>query len=722
MIKIGFKVVFLFVHHVDEPLKMKRQILITILFLFHLSFGWAAEAAAPVIDANGEVVLPKEIKELLSQVENDKTKDIKQSLMICYTALNIANQKKYVVASYAVEHRIGRLFEDNNVMDSAKIHYQKALDNTIEHKWYPYTSSLYIDIAIIYKREGNFLMAKEYYIKGLSLAKEIKDVGRQEFAYHGLGTLHDAMGEYEQATNYYWESVHLAEQRGFREGVVNTIQNLALTYTKLKNNKTALETIDKAYKLALEEKNTLLTSSVLFDYGKVLNATGDFDGALLKYQASLDSCRASNFKPLIARTLFYMADTYTAKGDFVTAQRYFEECSKYEGFIALKSSAELNNKLGDLYIRQQLWDKAREVLQKSFSIANAHNYKDLKKEVASDLANVYQHLGDYESAYRYMNIASQLQDTLYNEAQSKGITELQMKYDTEKADKQIQALKLKQTQTFLAFGLVFLMATIFISLFVIRLRGKNNKALQQKNIQIEDQNRLLVEKNAALEQFAYAAAHDLKEPLRNIGSFVSLIQRRYIAQLDQPANEYMTYITTAVKRMNDLLSGLLNFSELTAERANFENVELSEVLSIVKDNLRLSIDEKHAVIAYQENLPTVPMNQLHIIQILQNIIGNALKFVDGQPYIQIKAADKTDHVLLEITDNGIGMDKAYESKVFRLFHRLDKNRAYEGNGIGLTICKNIVDKYGGKIWYESEMGKGTHFFIYLPKAQIAVAA
>jgi signal transduction histidine kinase len=683
---------------------------------------WSANIGAPEQDVNGEVVLPKEIQDLLAQVESDKLKDIQQCIKICNTALDISVQKKDDLSTYAVEHRIGRLYEDNNMMDSARTHYLKALRYSIHNQWNPYTSSLYIDMAIVYKREGNFAVSKEYYLKGLNLAKEIKDAGRQEFAYHGLGTLHDAMGEYEQAANYYWESVHLAEQRGFREGVVNTIQNLAITYTKLKNNKTALETIDRAYKLALEEKNTLLISSVLFDYGKVLNAAGDYDGAIAKYQSSLDSCRASNFKPLIARTLFYMADTYTEKGDYVTAQRYFEDCSKYEDFIALKSSAELNSKLGDLYIRQQQWDKAKEVLEKSFAIADKHNYKDLKKEVAGDLAIVFQQLNDYVSAYQYMNIASSLKDTLYNEAQSKGITELQMKYDTEKAEKQIQALKLKQTQTLLTFGGLFLLATILSSIYVIRLRGKNNKALQQKNIQIEDQNRLLIEKNEALEQFAYAAAHDLKEPLRNIGSFVSLIQRRYTAQLDDAAREYMTYITTAVKRMNDLLSGLLNFSELTAEKATFENVKLSEIISIVKDNLKLSIDEKKAIIEYNEPLPTVPIMQMHIIQILQNLIGNALKFVDGQPLIKIQASDNFDHVLLTISDNGIGMDKAYETKVFRLFHRLDKNREYEGNGIGLTICKNIVEKYGGKIWYESELGVGTRFFIYLPKSQMAIAA
>jgi light-regulated signal transduction histidine kinase (bacteriophytochrome) len=283
-------------------------------------------------------------------------------------------------------------------------------------------------------------------------------------------------------------------------------------------------------------------------------------------------------------------------------------------------------------------------------------------------------------------------------------------------------LKLRQTEYLLIFGAILLLSILAVSLYVIRLRGINNKSLHIKNRQIEEQNMLLLEKNAALEQFAYAAAHDLKEPLRNIGSFANLLQRRYKGQFDESAQEYMNFIVTGAKRMNDLLVGLLNFSALTNQKADNEEVKLNEIIEVVKANLKTAMEDKDATIQVPLSLPSLPIHHLHLVQLFQNLISNALKFNEGKPIVVISAQDSEKETLITLSDNGIGMDKAYESKVFRLFHRLDKNKNYEGSGVGLSICKNIVEKYGGRIWYESEIGKGTTFFIAIPKQQMAMAA
>jgi signal transduction histidine kinase len=398
------------------------------------------------------------------------------------------------------------------------------------------------------------------------------------------------------------------------------------------------------------------------------------------------------------------------------------QCADYKDFISIKSYTELHAKLGALYFKQGKWHEAENAFMSSFTQADKYQLRDLKKESALSLSEIYAKLNDFSKAYQYGNIASQLRDSLYNEAQSKGITELQFKYDSEKSEKEIQTLKLRQTEFLLIFGGILLLTVIAVSFYVIRLRGRNNKSLQIKNIQIEEQNMLLLEKNAALEQFAYAAAHDLKEPLRNIGSFANLLQRRYKEQFDNSAQEYMNFIVTGAKRMNDLLVGLLNFSALTNQKAANEDVYLSEIIDVVKANLRTAIEEKQAIVQCENILPSLRIHHLHLVQLFQNLISNALKFNDGKPIINISAKNLEKETLLILSDNGIGMDKAYESKVFRLFHRLDKNKNYEGSGVGLSICKNIVEKYGGRIWYESEIGKGTTFFIAIPKQQMAMAA
>jgi signal transduction histidine kinase len=648
----------------------------------------------------------------------DKTAAAKSLQQAWQTATN-QNEPK---AFFFIEKTTGYLFEDNNQLDSALFHYEKALSiaNNLNNEYLKAT--IFNEIAIVNKRMGKYKIAKDYYQNSLAIAKQAKDLQLEEFGYHGLGTLYEVMGDYDKAIENYWSSIHLAEQQGSRSGVVNTMQNIAITYTKLKNHQTALETIEKAYKLSLEEKDTLLIGSVLFDYGKVLNAKELPDEALLKFTESLKFFQSANLKPLIARCYFYIADTYTIKGNYALAQSYFLQCADYKDFISIKSYTELHAKLGALYFKQGKWHEAENAFMSSFTQADKYQLRDLKKESALSLSETYAKLNDFSKAYQYGNIASQLRDSLYNEAQSKGITELQFKYDSEKSEKEIQALKLRQTEFLLIFGGILLLTVIAVSFYVIRLRGKNNKSLHIKNLQIEEQNMLLLEKNAALEQFAYAAAHDLKEPLRNIGSFANLLQRRYKEQFDDSAQEYMNFIVTGAKRMNDLLVGLLNFSTLTNQKAANEEVYLSEVIDVVKANLRTAMEEKQAIVQCESILPSLRIHHLHLVQLFQNLISNALKFNDGKPIINISAKNLEKETLLILSDNGIGMDKAYESKVFRLFHRLDKNKNYEGSGVGLSICKNIVEKYGGRIWYESEVGKGTTFFIAIPKQQLAMAA
>lgn len=688
------------------------------LFIFILLFY---QIVAGENDSNTHQ-LAKDVKELIDNAMANRGQDLQKAEAIFEYARNISKNRNDWFAMFSIEKSAGLLNEDNNRLDKALMHYDKAHEYANQLNDDALRSSIFNDIAIVNKRMGRYKISKDYYQKSLDVATKSKNLQLSEFAYHGLGTLYEVLGDYEKAIENYWASIHIAEQRNSRSGIVNTMQNIAITYTKLKNHQTALETIEKAYSLALEEKDTMLTGSVLFDYGKVLNSANRPDEALSKFDASLKLFKAVNLKPLIARCYFYIADTYTSKGNYSLAQSYFLQCADYKDYISIKSYTELNEKLGSLYLKLGKVADAEKAFLISFDNANKFHLRDLEKESAMNLADIYAQQHNFTKAYFYGNIASRLRDSLYDEAQSKGITELQFKYDTEKSEKEIQALKLRQTEYLLIFGSLFLCSIIAVAFYIIRLRGKTNKELTFKNLQIEEQNRLLIEKNTALEQFAYAAAHDLKEPLRNIGSFANLLQRRYKEQFDESAQEYMNFIVNGAKRMNDLLVGLLNFTALTNQKADNEEVQLSEVIEVVMANLKTAIEDKNASIILKTPLITMPMHHLHLVQLFQNLIGNALKFSERPPEIVVGSQLLDNEIIVSVSDNGIGMDKEFESKVFRLFHRLNKNKNYEGSGVGLSICKNIVEKYGGKIWYESELGKGTTFFISIPRQAAAMAA
>ena len=255
---------------------------------------------------------------------------------------------------------------------------------------------------------------------------------------------------------------------------------------------------------------------------------------------------------------------------------------------------------------------------------------------------------------------------------------------------------------------------IFLIYFLYQ-RGKNYAILKQNNAKIELQNHRLEESNEILRQFAYASAHDLKEPLRSISSFTHIIKKRYIALLPPEASDYMTFVTTGVKRMESLLSALLEYSTLIAENnVVSQPVSLHSVLEDVTNNLHMIATEKKAIIDYPKTMCAIRVSRLHLTQLFQNLIGNALKFTNKPPVISLSFQENREEFLIILKDNGIGMNPEYGDKVFRLFQRLNKSSQYEGTGIGLTICKNIVEKHNGKIWFESKEEEGTTFFISFP--------
>ena len=246
---------------------------------------------------------------------------------------------------------------------------------------------------------------------------------------------------------------------------------------------------------------------------------------------------------------------------------------------------------------------------------------------------------------------------------------------------------------------------------------KQKKEISKKAEELKRTQKELKSSNKELEHFAYAASHDLKEPLRMIGTYTQLIQKRIGADLDSSSKEYMFFVVDGVKRMQNLLDDLLEYSRL-GKNTNFKNNDLNKTLLLVMNNLMLQMKETKATI-YTNNLPVIYSSSTEMMQLLQNIISNGLKFQapNVTPEITIKSQDKNDYHLISISDNGIGISEENQQKVFAMFERLHSKTEYAGTGIGLSTCKKIVNNLGGKIWLNSKEGQGTTFYFTLPKAE-----
>ncbi|TAN49649.1 MAG: PAS domain-containing sensor histidine kinase [Rhodospirillales bacterium] len=225
--------------------------------------------------------------------------------------------------------------------------------------------------------------------------------------------------------------------------------------------------------------------------------------------------------------------------------------------------------------------------------------------------------------------------------------------------------------------------------------------------------------NAELEQFAYIASHDLREPLRMISSYVSLLERRYGDKLDSDARDFIGFAKEGAVRMNSLILDLLEFSRVGRDALPLEPVSLDEVLTQSLANLKQSIAVAGAEIRTEGNLSSVLGHKGDLVRLFQNLISNAIKYRSEAkaPVILVSCRKRANQCVLSVKDNGIGIEPEYFERIFALFERLHGPGSYEGTGIGLAICKKIVERHHGRIWVESVPGQGSTFFFTLPLAE-----
>ena len=246
----------------------------------------------------------------------------------------------------------------------------------------------------------------------------------------------------------------------------------------------------------------------------------------------------------------------------------------------------------------------------------------------------------------------------------------------------------------------------------------SNKARQIEFMesQLSEYAQKLIKSNQELTDFAHIASHDLKAPLRNIGSFTQLLQKRISSHLDERSKEYFVFIMSNVRQSTQFIEDLLNYSKIDKNIGEPTDVALDDILLLVKSNLQSFISEKKAHIIV-EDLPILRGHSSLIVQLFQNLINNGLKYNEHQmPTVTITCDKQNNDIIFKVADNGIGIAPQYKNQVFGMFRRLHSSAQYEGSGIGLAFCQRIVSTYNGRIWLESEEGKGTTFYFTLPDA------
>jgi signal transduction histidine kinase len=639
------------------------------------------------------------------------------------------------------------------------LHYDSLAAETIKNKdLNAYTSTL-IDIAIVQRKLQHFPESRNLYLTVLELSKKNKDVQNQQNALCGLGILYDAAGNLDHAINYFKEALALAEANHDAANRIVYLNNLAEEFTKNKQYANALASIERAYNIA---KTTDDYDSKIYigqQYAQTLADLGRFDEALIKINETLAQCQGFSIRRDVNTLSIAKGEIFLKQHNTNAAATIFLECLARP--MNVTHQATVNYELGKIYQDQGKIAKAKPYLLKSQTLAEQNQLLGYDEKSHRALYYIYSVEKNSKKALFHLEKANALRDEHFNFEKSAKVSELLFRYDLAQGEQKIKEVELTANRNLMWAGGLLSVLLILSLVYIMALRSgtynalkkksreikaqkeqlevsnqilfsKNqeieaqkaqleysNQAMLLKNEEIEAQTRLLEESNGMLRQFSYAVAHDLKEPLRTMSSFIKIINRRYAPLLPSDSKEYFDFVISGADRMTKMLEGLLRYSMMSMNKnVEVEVFSLSDVVKEVTNSLYVTINERQAKIIFDDAMPMVCMNRLHTVQLVQNLVSNALKFVEQSPIIEIQShVNELGQVLFSIKDNGIGIDKDSGGKLFQLFHRVHRDTTrFEGTGVGLALCKSIVEKYNGQIWFESEKDQGTEFFMSLPKA------
>jgi signal transduction histidine kinase len=660
------------------------------------------------------------INRLLASARNKRYTDTTTALSEGHQALMLAQKHRDNLFIYKSYQRIASIYLVNNKTQKAQPFFLAQL-NLADNLHDTIKKNIYSDVASSYMSLGDYQNAYKYYFMNYELGVATQNIKIEQTSSIKLGIFYKKLNDFEKATNYLVKSLELSLKMNDVNEISNSYRQLAAVYVKSKNYDLALQNSLKAVNYA--EKITDPTIPLYYSYlslGQIYKERTEFEKAISVFQKAMVLAQNVHDKVGTIDLTLSLADTYIKMNVLDKAEIYYNQCNAMTESMAEIDLMSFQNSIGILNLKQEKLDAAIGFFLESVKLCEKHNEKQLLQNNYKQLSEAYEKKGNTDLSLSFLKKSVELQESIFTEDNTKRIAEAQFKYNLVKSEEQMKVIEMRQTYATVIVVSVLLLLFIVFLIYYSRSKIEKNNILTDKNKEIKDKNRQLEESNEILRQFAYASAHDLKEPLRSINSFVNILQKKYTKDLSPEANEYMGFVTTGVRRMESLLNALLEFSSvLTDEHVESKQNDINAMLKTVFYNHQNLINEKEAIIRTPSVFPTIFMGDSHLKLLFCNLTSNALKFSKKEPKIEVNYEITTTECIISVKDDGIGLDKSYGEKVFKLFQRLDRVTHKESVGIGLTICKNIMDKYAGRIWFDSVMGEGTTFYLAFPISMIS---
>ncbi|PHN03427.1 hypothetical protein CRP01_27475 [Flavilitoribacter nigricans DSM 23189 = NBRC 102662] len=585
-----------------------------------------------------------------------------------------------------------------------------------------------------------------FFVKAQELGVELGDEYAMSVVKNNFGLYYLFQGNYPLALKYFQESLVSINEPGYYMDPVVTYNNIGVIHQEQGNLDKAIEYFQKAGDASFESDDKPFA---YLCYGYIAQLKEDHSSALSFYNEALNIYREAHDDMHTGESLYYMGECYLGMQDYDRAKAVLDTSLQiYHRLGMVPDEVEIYRALASVYEAEGNNDEALKLYHQAAELGLESEMNTLLVPIFKALARQYALKQDYRAAYDYQLRYQELNDNIYDNTTKERIAQLEHSYELEfnKAERdRLQAEKDKRDavvrqRTVVAAGstVVTILLAVLLVVYYRANRQKKviNKVLETKvkqrtaelelvnnkllvsNSELEHVNNKLLESNEELERFTYIASHDLKEPLRNITSFINLIQRKVGEKADEELEEYMDYVIRNTRQMYTLIDDVLNFSRIAAlEVRGTKYIELNVLMIDVEATLSRTIAEKNAELEV-DTLPVIQAHNTHVFMLLKNLIENGLKYNESpQPRVKISYREEGDFYRFSVEDNGIGIDPVYHEQIFEMFKRMNTRDKYDGTGIGLATCKKIVTKYGGEIGIRSEEGKGSTFYFTWPKPQ-----
>jgi signal transduction histidine kinase len=591
---------------------------------------------------------------------------------------------------------------------------------------------IYNSLAIIFHQQSKYNEAIEYYKKSLSFRQEISDINGVSACYNNIGNSLYNQRKYTEAFIYMMKGLKLREDLQDKDLIANSLNNIAGVYSAIGNYKEALEYLHRAIAIYKSNNNILGLVEAYYNIGLLYFYLKNYEQATYYQNNGYQLALTTGYKFDESLCILALADIFSKQKKYEKALDYYVMARKRgENLYGLEQEAEINIGIGSVYVNTGKTQLGIEYLLKGYQIARDFNFLIPIPDATSSLVKAYLSLNDFKNAYKYRELNSIYNDSNNNKETNKKIAENQFNYELDKKQSKIELLEkdksIKEEETtrqkYITIGLLsFLIISVFIIVRVInnvKKEKETKELILKQKFEIEEQSTKLSQMNQLKDKTFSILSHDLRSPLGALVQILEMLDDNSISMeefsgLKKKLDLQLTYL-------NRFLENILLWCKSHMEEdftAQIKKINLSEIVNQNYELLHESAIQKQIEMQNHLDSNTFIMADFDQIDlVLRNLLSNAIKFTNNKGKVDVSAVENENEIIVSIKDNGIGMDSEIAKNLFDNQERKSSigTIGEKGTGLGLLICKEFINKHGGRIWAESEPKIGSTFYFSLPK-------